>query len=187
MTFSLKTKLSKEFAVGLLFFAFSFYANAQAYEQIHDESKLEFRIKNMGISVNGSFSDFVVETNLMPEDLEHSYLNATVTVGSIDTGVRKRDKSLMDKKYFNSSEFPAIRFESKSLKQDDSGNLKLEGELRVKSVSSAVKIPIEVSQEGDYLFISSEFRVNRRDFGVGDKSWLMGDEVLVKVVYKGKK
>ena len=187
MKFHLRSKLSKEFAVCLLFFAFSFFANAQAYEQIPDESKLEFRIKNMGIAVRGSFSDFEIETNLKPEDLENSYLNSSVSVVSIDSGVRKRDKSLMDEKYFDSSEFPVIRFESKSISKDDSGNLILEGELRLKSVSSAIKIPIEVSQQGEYLSIKADFKVNRRDFGIGGKSWMMGDEVQVNVVYKGRK
>jgi polyisoprenoid-binding protein YceI len=63
----------------------------------------------------------------------------------------------------------------------------LEGELRLKSVSSTIKIPIEVSGQAEYLSIKADFKVNRRDFGVGDKSWLMADEVQVKVVYKGKK
>ena len=160
---------------------------AQGYVQDPKGSRIEFEIRNMGLTVKGEFTDFNIETNLMPQDLENSYLKASISVGSIDTGIRKRNKSLGEEKYFNIEEFPEIQFQSESFHLDADGNINMKGRMKIKSIGLVMTIPMEIEEEGEGLRIVSEFEVNRRDFGVGGKSWLMADRVEVKVTYTGKR
>ena len=160
---------------------------AQGYEQDLNGSRIEFEIRNMGLTVKGEFTDFNIETNLMMQDLESSYLKASISVVSIDTGIRKRNKSLGEEKYFNIKEFPEIQFQSESFHRDADGNITMKGRMKIKSTGLVMTLPMEVEEEGEALRIVSQFEVNRRDFDIGGKSWLMADRVEVKVTYKGKR
>lgn len=187
MNFTSRKKVCREVCLFLLLMTLYTAVNAQTYVQDKQETRLDFVIRNMGLSVKGSFSEFSVVTNLMPDDLENSYLNAKILVGSIDTGIRKRNKHLNEDKYFNAPEYPEIRYESESFRLDEDGNLIMEGVLKIKSQTKRIAVPIGLRQQGEELWISSEFKVNRRDFGVGGKSWMMADQVDVKVKYKGRR
>jgi polyisoprenoid-binding protein YceI len=55
------------------------------------------------------------------------------------------------------------------------------GNLTIKDVTQEVKFPFTVTpKDGGYLF-EGEFKINRRDFGVGGRSFSMADELKVEL------
>ncbi|HEX6892324.1 MAG TPA: YceI family protein, partial [Chryseolinea sp.] len=70
--------------------------------------KITFKIKNAGITVDGSFSDLQADIRFNPKDLNKSVLKASLGVASINTGIKKRDKDLQMRKYFDAEKYPRI-------------------------------------------------------------------------------
>jgi polyisoprenoid-binding protein YceI len=151
--------------------------------------KTSFKIKNAGITVDGSFSDLQADIKFDPKNLDKSVLNASVGVASINTGIKKRDKDLQMRKYFNVEKYPRIKMISKKIQHIEKNKYKGTFDLTIKGVTKQLEIPFTyIGKENEGTF-SAEFTVNRRDFGVGSNSLILSDEatVSIEVVVKGGK
>ena len=152
--------------------------------------KTTFKIKNAGITVDGSFSDLQADIKFNPKNLDKSILKASLGVASINTGIKKRDKDLQMTKYFNAEKYPRIKMTSKKIKHVEKNKYKGTFDLTIKGVTKQIEIPFTytTTKENEGTF-SAEFTVNRRDFGVGSKSLILSDEakVSIEVVVKHNK
>lgn len=143
--------------------------------------KVTFKIKNAGITVDGSFSEMQADIKFDPKDLDMSTLKASIGVASINTGINKRDKDLQMRKYFDVEKYPRITMTSKKIKHVEGDKYKATFDLTIKGVTKQIDVPFTYSgKENDGTF-SAEFVVNRRDFGVGSKSLILSDEATVSV------
>lgn len=147
--------------------------------------KIAFKIKNAGITVDGSFSDLQADIRFDPDNLEKSTVKASVGVASINTGIKKRDKDLQMRKYFDVDKYPRIKMTSKKIEPVGKGKYKGTFDLTIKGVTKQIEIPFTYN-EGTF---SAEFNVNRRDFGVGSKSIILSDEatVFIEVTVRERK
>ena len=142
-------------------------------------SKITFKIKNAGITVDGSFSDLQAEIKFNPKDLDKSILKASVGVASINTGIKKRDKDLQMRKYFHVEKYPRIKMTSKKIKHVEKDKYKGTFDLTIKGVTKQLEIPFTYASKDHEGKFSAEFKVNRRDFGVGTNSLILSDEATV--------
>src|SRR5688572_1832585 len=152
-------------------------------------SKITFKIKNAGITVDGSFSDLQADIKFDPKYLDKSVLKASVGVASINTGIKKRDKDLQMRKYFNVEKYPRIKMISKKIQHIEKNKYKGTFDLTIKGVTKQIEIPFTYIGKEDEGTFSAEFTVNRRDFGVGSNSLILSDEATVSievVVKEGK-
>jgi len=145
-----------------------------------------FKIKNAGISVNGSFDTVSAVLLFSQEKLSTSSLSGKVVVNSIHTGINMRDKDIKKEEYFDVDKFKDI--EIKSTKVYYKGNA-YAGlfDVTIKGVTRQIEIPfdfIQLSDEGEF---KGSFTINRRDFGVGGGSMMMGDNVTITIDIKAKK
>jgi polyisoprenoid-binding protein YceI len=151
--------------------------------------KITFRIKNAGITVDGSFSDLQADLNFDPKNLDKSALKASVGVASISTGIKKRDKDLQMRKYFDVEKYPRIKMTSTKIKHLEKNKYKGTFDLTIKGVTKQVEIPFTyIAKENEGTFLA-EFTVNRRDYNVGNESWILSDEATVSIevtIKKGK-
>ena len=61
------------------------------------------------------------------------------------------------------------------------------GNITIKGVTKEIKFPFTfTAKDGGYLF-EGEFKINRRDFGVGGKSFSISDELSVELSVFAKK
>ena len=97
----------------LLFICFTAAAGDPGQEV--KSSKITFKIKNAGITVDGSFSDLQANIKFNPKNRDKSVLKASVGVASIKTGIKKRDKDLQMRKYFDVEKYPRIMMTSKKI------------------------------------------------------------------------
>ncbi len=163
-----------------------FNLNAQQRSQNKTETKVDFKIKNLGIDVKGSFSEVDIVSYFAPSNIDDSYINAIIKVSSINTGNVKRDEHLFKEDFFDVDNFKYIKFESSKIEKISETSYILEGELTIKNTSKLISIPLELTENDDSLLIKSSFVIKRKDYSVGGNTWVLGNNVKIMVVYKAK-
>lgn len=144
---------------------------------------VQFKIKNAGLTVEGSFKNLEANVVFDPNHPELAKMEAHVRVESIETGINLRNKHLKKEDYFHESRFPKISMKLEKLQKQD---LKWIGvfQLTLKGVTKLVEIPIEFQESNVAAVLKGQFVVNRLDFGVGEKIWTLGDLVTVNISIK---
>lgn len=164
------------FSILFLFFV----ANGFAGNQEIKSSSVRFEIKNAGITVEGSFDGLSGQINFDPLNYAKSAVDLQLPSASINTGIGSRDNHLRKVAYFDVENFPSIRMKSKFFgKASEDGAFRGYFTLTLKGVSKEITMPFTCIKEGDAYRVKGDFIINRRDFGVGGKSLIMGDEVHV--------
>jgi polyisoprenoid-binding protein YceI len=170
-----------------IFYSFLFLGlfNSSLTHNIQNISEVEvtFKIKNLGISVGGKFTDVIFESDFNKDDLDNSFINVIVKVNSLDTGNKKRDEHLMKSDFFNVEAFPNIEFHSTKIERIQENSYSLIGNLTIKNITKLVTIPIFIDNVNDRLVFNSSFELNRRDYGVGGKYFVLANKVKIKVQF----
>jgi len=163
---------------------FPFFAQAQkTWNPVSQD--ITFKIKNAGITVNGKFDGWRTEIFFSPDKLATSTLKGTIEAKSIKTGIGLRDEHLRGETYFNADSFKTIQIVSKKLYIKDVNYAGL-FQVTIKGVTKEVEIPFQFNQLGDEAVFKGTFTINRRDFGVGGKSMVMADDVIVTIEIKAR-
>ena len=174
----------------LFFFLFLFITisfQAQEWQQSKEKTKVEFKIKNFGVNVDGSFSDIEIKTNFSKDQLSKSFLNAKIKIKSIETGIQGRDKSILKEGYFHEEKFPYLELKSIKIKESKNGIFTLFANLTIKETTKQIKIPLTIKETDKTLSIVADFSINRKDFKVGGGSLVMSKKVKIHVEYFGSK
>jgi polyisoprenoid-binding protein YceI len=144
---------------------------AESYAVDATESFLTFTISNLGINtVDGRFHEFdgQLDWNGIVEELE---LTGTITVASIDTGIRLRDRHLRGSDYFDADTYSLITYRSTSAVRDN-GVIRILGDLGIKDVTREVALTATIapSPPPDALpaevILTVHGTIDRRPFGV---------------------
>ncbi len=151
----------------------------------NEETSITFKIKNFGLYVDGSFSEFKVNANFDKTNISNSYFSGTAVVGSIDTGNKTRDKHLQKLEYFNTTEFPAIAISSNSIQKKDDGGYAFIGELSMKGKTQKLSFPFTIEENSEGIIARGTFSINRLDFKIGDSSFVLNKKVQVALTYVG--
>jgi polyisoprenoid-binding protein YceI len=151
-----------------------------------NESKVQFRIKNFGFNVTGTFTGLQGDIRFDPNDLTACHFDVRIDAKTVNTGVDMRDNHLRKSEYFDVENYPHIRFVSVKISPGTrSGTLFIFGKLTIKNVTKDISFPFTAAPiENGYLF-KGEFKINRRDFKVGGGSTIADNlAVLLSVVAK---
>lgn len=65
-------------------------------QSVKPESPIQFKIKNAGITVDGTIPDWEVEVDFDSKKLDQSSIRGKAIPESIQTGIKLRDKHFMD-------------------------------------------------------------------------------------------
>lgn len=171
----------------LLFFITAISVHSQEWNQKKTDTKVTFKIKNFGVNVDGDFNDVKIETNFNPDNLSQSYINATIAVKSIATGIESRDNSLLKEDYFDVENHKNIVLKSTKIEKKSDGSFTLFASLTIKGKVKQVEIPLTISKTNSELKINANFTLNRKDFKVGGGSFIMSKNVKIEVAYSGTK
>lgn len=166
-------------------------AAAETYGVDLVHSSVVFRVRHMDVSYSyGRFNKFSGSFTLDEADPGKSRFEFEVDVDSIDTANEKRDLHLKSPDFFNATEFPTIKFTSKSVKRSGdalevTGDLTLHGKTREITVKIDVTGRIDHPKLGKRAGIESVFTVKRSDFGMPVEPRQLGDEVRLMVSIEG--
>ena len=162
-------------------------ASSQEWIQDNNKTSVLFQIKNFGITVDGGFKITDIKTNLDTKNLSNSYINATIIVNSIFTGIEARDEHLLETDYFDALNHEKIILKSSKFKKDTNGNITLFAKLSVKGIIEEIEIPLEVFEDSSTLVLKASMMLNRKNFSVGGRSILLSNNVKILVEYSATK
>jgi len=155
------------------------FLNAQ--EWTTDTAVVDFRIRNAGMAVKGTFDSVEIRLEHREKTWKDARLSGRVYAASVDTGNGLRDKHLRDENYFDIQTYPWITMESTALKHTENGQLEGTFRITLKGRTKEITLPLTYSESGNTLTLLAEFELDRREFGVGGRSLILSDRVRIFV------
>ena len=153
---------------------------AQMAKPSPERSTVQFKIKNFGSTVNGTFGGLEGSIDFDPLYPDRARFDVSVDANSVDTNIGLRDKHLRNEEYFDVKTYPRLRFVSTSVASSTkSGEFMIKGNLTIKATTREITFPFVYSQVNGTSVFKGEFQVNRRDFNVGGNSFSLADTLIV--------
>ena len=140
---------------------------------------IKFEINNAGFPVSGSFSGLEADIHFDPKRPEKGSILASVDATTIDTGIDLRNKHLKKGDYFDVENYPRISMTSVSMKKIDKGAYQGVFKVQIKDLSKEVPLHFSLNEEGSNAKLAGDFQLNRLDFGLGEESIILANEVKV--------
>ena len=173
---------------------FLFFINttvsAQHFTPVDTGSKVHFVIKNFGINTGGDFTGLKGEIYFLPDNLSSCKFNVSVSASTIDTDNPSRDKHLKSDEYFDAHKYTDISIVSTKIEKTNktaTGFYYFTGNLTIHGVTKTISFPFHAEKvKDDYLF-TDDFEIDRVDFGVGEKSVVLSNKVIVSLSVLAKK
>ena len=145
------------------------------------KSAVTFKIKNLGINTGGSIGGLQADVQFSPADLSAAKIEASVDAATINTDNSSRDEHLKSEDYFDVIKYPKITLKSISIKHKSGNNYSGEFNLTIKGKTKLMEIPFVYTEKGNDIVFNSTFKLNRLDFGIGNSSMILSNEVTVNV------
>ena len=137
----------------------------------------------------GKFEKFTGTISLAGGKAEGGSVKFEIDLASVKTDDAKLDGHLKAPDFFDVAKYPKATFTSSEVKAggDKGATHTLTGELDFHGVKKTISFPATVTVADDAATATSEFSLNRKDFGVayaGMKDDLIRDEVVLKLSIK---
>ncbi len=143
------------------------------------ESNAGFKVKNLGVNVKGQIRGMYGEVRL---NQDSSFIRVALDVRAIRTGIRVRDKHLLEERFFHEKQYPIITFESQQITKNEKGYSAI-GQLTIKDVTQEIEVPFQ-GEENEY---TGSFSINRKEFNVDNDEFIsrgIADMVHISVSIK---
>lgn len=171
----------KKIILSLVTFCSLFLIDMSVAAQNNKETKIDFKIKNIGMYVDGGFSEATITASFNKNNLANSFINANIDVASINTNNEKRDKHLLSNDYFDVATYKKMKLVSTKIEKVSDNIYRLTGNLTIKKTTKPVVIPLVINENESSVMINGNFELNRRDYGVGGRSWVLSNKVKIQV------
>ena len=138
---------------------------------VPNKSKITFVSKQMGVPVEGKFSQFKVAISLDSDKPEAAKGFVTIELASIDTGSKDGDDEVMGKNWFDIKKYPQARFDLKSTKNLGAGKIQLNGDLTIKGKTKPLSSIATLKVNGQSAEMSGDLVFKRMDYAIGEGTW----------------
>lgn len=156
--------------------------SAQTYIPVAKASTVQFFINHLGLRTEGSFSGISGDINFNPNKLKDASFEMSVNAASIFTSNKTRDGHLKSRDYFYVEKFPFIYLISKSITKATLKNQYwFDGELIIKDLTHSIKFLFTADPIQDGYQFKTNFRINRRDYLIGNSSLLLSNMVDIEI------
>ncbi|MBC8151361.1 MAG: YceI family protein [Bacteroidetes bacterium] len=143
------------------------------------KSAVTFTIRNAGFNVDGSFSGFAGNLAFDPAAPDKAQLIATVETATLNTDNSLRDGHLKKPDYFDAAAHPRITLKSVQIAKKGANEYVGTFNLTLKGVTRPVQVPFTFVRNGTAGTFAGSFTINRVDYGVGKKSFLLSNDVTI--------
>ncbi len=163
----------------IAFVFLSFSATGQGY--VLEDAGVAFKIRNAGITVDGTFDSITLDMSMERKKVESMRISGKIFAASIHTGIGIRDKHLRNEDYFDVDKYPWLTMELEGI--TSSGNDEFTGvfKLTIKDHTMEITFPVEYELNRNSISLTGSFELDRQQFGLGDDSLILSDEVNVTV------
>lgn len=154
-----------------------------------NHSQVRFGWNHFGFSnIEARFDKVSGTFTYDPENVPASSVQATIDIGSVDSGVEKLDEHLQSPDFFDAAQFGTATYRSTAVSESGSGKLKVDGELTVHGVTRPVSLDVTINKIGPHGMTkkpSAGFDattwLKRSDFGVGQYAPNVSDEIRIEI------
>ena len=183
-----KSENMKRIFVLILFFISASAFVSGIYIPADDGSSVKFKIKNLGFLTEVSIKGLKGTIDFDPVRPATAKFEVTVDANTLNTGIGARDKHLLKEEYFGAEKHPVIKLVATKITASSGENsFTMFCNLRIKNITKSISFPFTATpQENGYQF-KGEFKINRRDYGVGGNSMTLSDNLTVFLSVFAKK
>ncbi len=144
-------------------------------------SAITFKIKNAGLTVDGSFTGLDAEIKFNQLKPEESSIIASVNTKSVNTGNNMRDEHILKGEYFDADKFPKITLQSTKIEKTGPITYKGLFKLTMKGITKEVLILFTFMKIPEKTEFKGSFTIDRRDYKIGGNSMSMADNVKISM------
>ena len=174
-------------ATVVLFACWASLVHAAPRGVILDQSQIEFTVKQMGVPVTGKFKKFDAALDIDLAKPEKSSAAIRIDIGSLATDNDEADAIAVSADWLDKVRAPLAIFQSTSIRALSAGRFEAKGSLSLKSVARTITLQFASSDQADgKTVITSEFKINRSEFGIGAGVWNQSGVVAEVIVVKVK-
>lgn len=150
---------------------------------------ITFTYSHLGFSnPRVGFDAFDVALDLDNEAPENSSLEVMIDAASINSRVEEFDEHLNGDKFFDTSEYPNIDFQSTGIEQTGDDTFRVNGNLTIKGVTRAVTLDAKINKAATHplsktptVGVSATTSLLRSEWGLGDYVPMVSDWVEVEI------
>ena len=151
-----------------------------------DASKVEFTGAKVTGSHDGGFRDFAGTIDFDPAAPTNSTIEVTIQTSSIFTDSDRLTGHLKSDEFFDVANIPTAVFRSTAIAEGGAGEAThtITGDLTLHGVTKSISFPATVSVSAAEVAATSEFAIDRQDFGItypGMPDDLIRDEVVIRL------
>lgn len=162
-------------------------ANAVRADVIKEKSSINFVGAKVTRDHKGQFKNFDGAIEYVAGKPER--ISFDIDVASLQTDDPKLDGHLKTADFFDVAKYPKATFTSTSLTEAPAGNPEgsthiLTGTLDLHGMQKEVRIPVKAQQTAEGVHATSEFTINRHDWGINYRGMaddLIKDNVLIRL------
>lgn len=167
--------------------------NATKWKIDKKHTSVNFSINHFFSSVPGKFTDFDGMIHFDPNNLKGSKVDFSVSINSVDTDNRKRDKHLQSKDFFDAKTYSKMSFQSTKIEKKSDKEYLIHGKLTIKDKTKNVVLPMKITGKMEHpmmkgtiiLGVVIDTTIDRTDYGVGTGDWaatmVVGNEVKIHI------
>jgi polyisoprenoid-binding protein YceI len=170
----------KKYFVAIVLLLATITAFAQAKHTIN-KSSVKFQIKNLGVTVEGSFGGVKGDILFDSQHLDASKIEVNIDSKTVNTDNDTRDNHLRSDSYFEATKYPTISMKSVSFKNKSGDNYTGVFSLTIKDKTNQVEVPFTYTENGNTASFKGTFKIKRTDYGVGGKSLVMSNDVTLLI------
>jgi polyisoprenoid-binding protein YceI len=145
------------------------------------KANVAFKIKNMGISTGGTIGGIQADIIFNKDKPETSAITATADVNTINTDNDLRDSHLKGDNFFDVARYPKITMKSVAIKHRNGNNYLGTFNVTIKDKTKQIAVPFTFMVNGAAAEFKGSFKLQRTDFGVGDSSMVLSNDVTVDI------
>lgn len=159
-------------------------------------ASVNFKVMHNGISfVQGRFDKFDGAIIAQNNRFESARVFFNVDVGSINTGIEKRDEHLRSADFFEVKRYPSMSFESTSIEKVEENKYKLHGRMQIKDVTKKVTFDVvyggmmERKDGSEVVGFTAKSKINRLDYNIvfDSEGAGIGKDILISLFLEFKK
>lgn len=155
--------------------------STQSQEWVVSSSIIKFKIKNAGITVDGTFSGLNAKIFFDGSKSFGNSIDATIDSKTVNTNSGSRDGHLKKAEYFDVNTFPTINMKATLFAKEKDGSFKGYFKLTLKGKTKDVIIPFTFIEKDGKAILKGSFTINRLDYGVGESSMILSDNAKIMI------
>jgi polyisoprenoid-binding protein YceI len=151
--------------------------NAAAWSVDYAKSKLGFAVLWSKEPFSAQFNKWSAAIDFDPSDIAHAHAAVTIDLASEASDEADFDSGLKGAEGFETSRFPAARFDTTSITHKSGNAYVASGTLNLHGITRSVTLPFTLTISGKSAHMMGTAHVLRTDFSLGQGEWAGTDPV----------